>query len=180
VIRLHIFAEGQTEEEFVNSMLVEHLGNFNICTDVRCIETSRDRQRIYRGGSINYAKTKKDIQRWLKEDKNSDARFTTMIDLYALPDDFPKFDATRNIPDPWHRLEGLEQAFQEDIGDDRFIPYLQIFEFEALILSAPSEFRCYFSEYDQEIEKLREMTAKYDTPEAINDGRETAPSKRII
>lgn len=34
MIRLHIIAEGQTEEEFVNSILIEHLLNFNILTDV--------------------------------------------------------------------------------------------------------------------------------------------------
>lgn len=28
MIRLHIIAEGQTEEEFVNSMLTEYLGHF--------------------------------------------------------------------------------------------------------------------------------------------------------
>jgi len=41
VIRLHIIAEGQTEEEFINTILTEHLGYFNISTDVHCITTKR-------------------------------------------------------------------------------------------------------------------------------------------
>jgi hypothetical protein len=37
MIRLHVIAEGQTEEEFVNTVLAEHLGYFNISTSVHCI-----------------------------------------------------------------------------------------------------------------------------------------------
>jgi hypothetical protein len=179
VIRLHIIAEGQTEEAFVNSLLVEHLGNFNISTDVRCIETSRERHRIYRGGLIDYTKAKKDIQRWLKEDKNPDARFTTMFDLYALPDDFPYFENSKNILDSCGRIQQLEKAWQEDINDPRFIAYIQLFEFKTLILSEPEQFTHYFEDR-QKIEQLIAMTKEFEHPELINDGRETAPSKRII
>jgi hypothetical protein len=179
VIRLHIIAEGQTEETFVNYLLVEHLGNFNISTDVRCIETSRDSQRIYRGGLINYTKAKKDIQRWLKEDKNSDARFTTMFDLYGLPEDFPGFENVKNVANSYERIRQLEQAFQEDINDPRFFAYIQLFEFETLILSQPEQFRYYFED-EQKIQQLIAMTKSFVNPELINDSRETAPSKRII
>jgi len=46
MIRLHIIAEGQTEEEFVNTILTEHLGYFNISTDVHRITTKRTRIQI--------------------------------------------------------------------------------------------------------------------------------------
>lgn len=46
MIRLHVVAEGQTEEAFVNSVLADHLGAFDVSTDVRCVETSRDKRRI--------------------------------------------------------------------------------------------------------------------------------------
>ncbi len=52
MIRLHIIVEGQTEEAFVKRVLRDHLGMFNIVTDVRCVETSRNSRRIYRGGVI--------------------------------------------------------------------------------------------------------------------------------
>ena len=67
-IRLHVTAEGQTEERFVKDTLSQHLGWFNISTDVRCVLTSKDKKKSYRGGLVNYAKTKRDILIWLKED----------------------------------------------------------------------------------------------------------------
>ncbi|WP_242049062.1 DUF4276 family protein [Planktothrix sp. FACHB-1365] len=85
MIRLHIIAEGQTEEEFVNTILTEHLGYFNISTDVHRITTKRTRTAVHRGGLVSYQKAKKDIILWLKQDKHPEARFTTMCDLYALP-----------------------------------------------------------------------------------------------
>lgn len=92
MIRLHIIAEGQTEEEFVNTILTEHLGYFNISTDVHCITTKRTKNSVYRGGLVSYGQIKKDIILWLKQDKDSQARFTTMLDLYVLPNDFPGFE----------------------------------------------------------------------------------------
>ena len=40
--RLHITAEGQTEEYFVKNTLTYYLGDYNISTDVRCVLTSKD------------------------------------------------------------------------------------------------------------------------------------------
>jgi len=89
MIRLHIIVEGQTEEAFVKRVLRDYLGHFNIVTDVRCVETSRGSLRIYRGGMIDYGRVRRDVIRWMKEDRNRDACFTTMFDLFRLPRDFP-------------------------------------------------------------------------------------------
>ena len=43
MIRLHIIAEGQTEELFVRNILTDHLGYFNISTDVHCVTTNQRR-----------------------------------------------------------------------------------------------------------------------------------------
>ena len=82
--RLHFVVEGQTEEEFVNSVIRPHLASRAIWADVRCVETGRRRGRIFRGGMLNYAKAKGDVVRWMKEDRQPDAYFTTMFDLYTL------------------------------------------------------------------------------------------------
>jgi hypothetical protein len=52
MIRLHFVVEGQTEEAFVNSVLADHLGCANVFADVRCVETSRQGARIFRGGAL--------------------------------------------------------------------------------------------------------------------------------
>ena len=180
MIRLHIIAEGQTEEEFVNTILTEHLGYFNISTNVHCITTKRTRTKVFRGGLPSYQKIKKDIIFWLRQDKHPEARFTTMCDLYALPNDFPEFEEAQKISDPYERVEQLENALFQDINDSRFIPYIQLHEFEALILSEPIKLEERFPNYQSEVKKLVSLCQSFESPELINDGEQTAPSKRII
>ena len=139
MIRLHIIAEGQTEEEFVKTILAEHLANFNVITDVHCVTTKRTKTQVHRGGLVSYEKAQKDISLWLKQEKGKDVRFTTMFDLYALPNDFPQFDEAKRISDPYQKVEKLETALADNINDYRFIPYIQLHEFEALILTDPSK-----------------------------------------
>ena len=116
MIRLHIVAEGQTEEEFIKSVLTEHLGNFNISTDVHCVTTKRTKKKVYRGGAVSYGKIKKDIMLWLKQDRSQEARFTTMLDLYALPNDCPEFAESQNKSDPYQKVEKIEAALGNEIS----------------------------------------------------------------
>jgi hypothetical protein len=179
MIRLHVIAEGQTEEEFVNTILAEHLGYFDVSTSVHCITTKRTKNKVYRGGLTSYEKVKKDITLWLKQDKSEDARFTTMLDLYALPNDFPRFDEAKKL-EYYQKIEYLENAFFDDINDPRFIPYIQLHEFEALILVQPEKLAERFPEYEQEIQELSNICHSFSSPELINQGATTAPSKRIF
>ena len=179
-IRLNITAEGQTEERFVKQTLSNHLGVFNISTDVRCVLTSKDKRKHHRGGLISYNKAKNDILTWLKEDNNPDARFTSMFDLYSLPTDFPGYEDAQNIIDPYEKIKYLEFAFAKDIHDIRFMPYLQLHEFEALLFSKPEELEIEYFEHKSSIKKLRNIVGEIGNPELINDKYDTAPSKRII
>lgn len=179
-IRLNITAEGQTEEQFVKKTLSNHLGYYKIATDVRCILTSKDRHRKYRGGLLSYSKAKNDILTWMKEDHKPEARFTTMFDLYALPSDFPGFEDSKKINDPYKRIAFLETVFGEDIKDHRFIPYLQLFEFESLLFADPETLGIEYFEYEHAIKKLKEIAEHAGNPELINDNPDSAPSKRII
>lgn len=179
--RLHVLAEGQTEEAFVNQVLAPHLAGHDVVTDVRCVTTRRDRHRldiVHRGGFRDYGKVQRDLRRWMAEDR--DAVFTTMLDLYALPRDFPGFAEAARLPDPYARVRHLEQALAADIGQHRLIPYIQLHEFEALLLSDPAKFDWQYIEHDAAIARLVELASRFPTPELINDGETTAPSKRII
>lgn len=182
--RLHIIAEGQTEEAFVKKTLTEFLGDHNISTDVRCVLTSKDKHRQdikYRGGMINYAKAKNDIIQWLKEEQNNnDVRFSSMFDLYALPNDFPGFCIAKKQVDPYTKVKILEQAFADDINDYRFIPYIQLHEFETLLFTYPQKFEIEYIGNQKGIDILKSIVEEKGNPELINDGVDTAPSKRII
>lgn len=115
----------------------------------------------------------------MKEDQNPDARFTTMFDLYALPRNFPGYEAASQATDPRQRVGDLESALRDDIDDWRFIPYIQLHEFEALLLADPQKLEVQFPGSDDGIRRLVEMASHFKSPELIDDGRDTAPSKRI-
>ncbi len=118
---------------------------------------------------------------WLKEDDNPEARFTTMFDLYALPTDFPKLSHADKITEPYKKVVFLENAMREDIRDHRFIPYLQLHEFESLVLANPRMLELEYFEHESAISELEKLLADHqNNPELIDDGRETAPSKRIL
>lgn len=181
MIRLHVTAEGQTEQFFVKDILVSRLAVFNVFADARCVLTSKDKRsaRKYRGGLLSYEKAKRDIQAWLKEDNHAKCRFTTMFDLYALPDDFPGYAESKKKTDPYERVRVLEDAMSRDINDNRFIPYIQLHEYETLILADPKALDWEYLEHDKPIRNLIAMVGTQN-PELINDGAETAPSKRIL
>jgi len=149
-IRLHIIAEGQTEERFVKDTLSEHLGRYQISTNVRSVYTSKDKNKFYRGGLVSYHKAKKDIQSWLREDANADARFTTMFDLYALPKDFPLYKESKNIMSPYQKVESLENAIRAfDKKKSNVHPILLKAQKEAMLLSQANDLQFQIEEYDR-------------------------------
>lgn len=180
MIRLHVVAEGQTEETFVNRTLAPHLAQFEVYTTVHCVTTSRRRGRLHRGGLPSYARAKRDLELWMKNDRNTDARFSTFFDLYALPSGFPGFEEAQSQSDPYQRVKMLEAALATDLRDHRFVPYFQLHEFEALLLADPRQLESEFIDADEAIQNLIALAAGYKSPELIDDGIDTAPSKRII
>ena len=184
MIRLHITAEGQTEERFVKDCLAWHLAQFNVSADVRLVMTSENSKTniTYRGGFRRhnaYGMVREDITRWLKEDKDPNCYFTTMFDYYALPDDFPGFREAQKLSDKYDQIETIENALQEDIGNRRFIPYIQLHEFETLIFADLQALECVYLEHEEEIKQLV-ANSDGENPELIDNGPQTAPSKRII
>jgi hypothetical protein len=175
--RLHVVCEGKTEAEFVKKTLAPHLCSFNIYADARCVFTNRKLNK--KGGVTCYPQVKDDISRWLKEDQNSDCFFSSMIDLYALPKSFPNYSEALKQLDPYRKIEVLENGFKQDIADQRFIPYIQLHEFEALLLSDPQQLKFEYLENMKGIQELVKMVGSQN-PELINDGENTAPSKRIL
>lgn len=176
-----MIVEGQTEETFVRDTLRPFLAESGVYVNVRRVQTGRDKHNkhvIYRGGLSNYQKLHDDLLRWIKEDSN--AWFSTMIDLYALPDNFPMFEQYRTISDPYEKIEKLETSFADNIDFPRFIPYIQLHEFETLILCNPLKLDEYFMEAERAVRNLQKLCDQYVSPELINEGFETAPSKRII
>jgi hypothetical protein len=183
MIRLHSIVEGQTEEAFFNRALRAHLANFRVYADVQLLSPKRAASRLFKGGWNSYAAAKRHLERWMKQDAGSEVWFTTMFDLYAIPDDFPDLANCKGIQDPFQRVDALESAFSADlrnIGLRHFVPYIQLHEFEALIFANPQKLDSEFLEHRGSIATLVALAAKFASPELINERPTYAPSKRII
>ena len=101
-----------------------------------------------------------------------------MIDLYALHEGFPGAEAAqRHRRNPYRRVEALEEAWANETGDLRFIPHIQLHEYEAYLFTDLSVLSSY---YEGQERRLKRSVGCFNSPEMINDGPHTAPSKRII
>ncbi len=175
--RLQLIVEGQTEQAFAAQVLTPHLAALRVyLSKSQLAAHARKRGRVHRGGLFSYTPFRNDVVRRLKEDKSGDVFLSTMIDLYALPTDFPGMGTAPSDCDPCKRVKHIEKALADDVGDPRFVPHVQLHEFEAILLAAPQFFNRYYDDRAQEIGKLMELS---DSPEQIDDGEDTAPSKRI-
>jgi Domain of unknown function (DUF4276) len=172
--------EGQTEETFVNHVLAPDLGAKRVFITAHRVTTGRKRNHLHRGGISHYAQLKNDLVLWMKQDRGSDARFTTMVDLYRLPDDFPGNDECRRRGDPFLRVRCLEENLQGDINDYRFVPYIQLHEFEALLFSDVSAIGNVFPDQPELADLLARVADAFQSPEHINENPDQSPSARLL
>jgi hypothetical protein len=176
-LRLYITVEGHAEKAFADLALTPHLANYDIEVKPRVVVTNRKLGK--RGGILDFARIEGDLNRLMNQDRHPEARFTTMIDFYALPPEFPGWAEARTKSLPTDRVAVLEESLQSQFGDDRFHPYIQLHEFEALLFCDLGELGRRLSRVEEGIAALQREVA-YLSPEDINEGAHTAPSKRII
>lgn len=181
---LNIIVEGSTEEVFVNDVLVKHFASLGIFVSARKIKTGWDRlnNKPSKGGLLKYVKFRNDVLRWIESDRNQpEFWYTSMIDLYAFPKDdmSPYRESIQGISDHYEKINTLEVAIAKDINHPRFIPYVQLHEFESFLLVNPDKLITMCPNGLTGINRLkREIENK--NPEEINETPQSAPSKRII
>jgi Domain of unknown function (DUF4276) len=184
--RLLVHVEGQTEETFVNELVRPHLlANGFTAVSAKLLGNARLRER--RGGIKPWASVRDDIVRHLLVDTNCFS--TTMIDFYALPATGSKAWPGREMANSLthaSKAQAVEDATAADIAQaldiplqrSRFVPYVVMHEFEALLFSDCNAFangvgRSYLASVFQGIRD------QFNNPEEINDSPATAPSKRV-
>ncbi|MEO5359869.1 MAG: DUF4276 family protein [Nitrospirota bacterium] len=178
---LHVIAEGHSEVAFVNGKLKQHLNNHNIKTTPHCFGCAGQHGGFAKRKGFENAK--QDIFKFIKETfPDKENCFTTMYDLYALPDDFPELDKAKHIHDVYEKVDFLEEKFATAINDTRFIPHIQLHELETIIFADPKVLLVHYKEdiHKKAIDKLINIVEEKDgNPELINDGIETCPTSRI-
>lgn len=180
---IHVLCEGQTEQGFVEEVLRPYLQEQGV-KSVKGILITTNKKKNARGGMLSYNHAVTDIgllRQTKKDDEYARHIFTTMFDLYALPNDFPGYAVAQTIGDPYVRVNSLEADFAKDINDGRFIPYIQLHEFEALLFCGIAHIAKYYPGCDKRCKQLeKDLLDAGGNPELINNGPSTAPSKRII
>jgi hypothetical protein len=174
--RLLILVEGQTEEAFVRDVLTTHLGAFEVHPTAVLLKTKRVKSGgAFRGGVTSAEQVLGDIRRLVGD--SGAAGVTTMLDYYALPDDFPGM-STRPPGDAYARVTHVEQALAEAIDHPRFDAHLVLHEYEAWIFSNPDACSWVFDD-PRVPAQLVGIATTAGGAERIDDGPTTAPSKRL-
>ncbi len=172
-----ILVEGQTEETFVRDVLSPHLEATGIYIIAKLATTKRVKSGShFKGGITSYHRVKNDIIRLLND--SSATRVTTMLDFYGLPKNFPG-RTTMPAGSCFERANHLEKEFKRDISNRRFLPYLSLHEFEALLFVSPEATAKAFPGA-KIADKLQAIRDEFGSPEEIDDNPSTAPSKRIL
>jgi len=167
-----IICEGPTEEVFCRNLLSQYLQN-SCRIEIRLL-----------GGNCNWQRIRDMAEKALKQQKN--ALVTTFFDYYGVKTKkFPNWKETVGInkANVRERIEILENGMLEEIDSNlryRFIPYVQLHEFEALLFNNIEVFdeMFEFEQYDRA--ELLNILDEFPDPEMIDQGTETSPSHRLI
>jgi hypothetical protein len=140
VVRVYVVVEGPTEESFIDKILAPVFWPRDVFLFPRIVGVPG-----HKGGNVKYVRAKKDIVVQLKQDRTSYC--STMFDFYGLGEGFPGTPLPHNLQNI-DKVTRIEQAVRADIVDEipefrpdvRFIPYLQLHEYEGLLFSDPVAF----------------------------------------
>ena len=184
--RLLVHVEGETEESFVNEILTPHLCYRGFSkVSARLIGNARQRDR--RGGIKPWCTVRKDIVNHLQEDRESIA--TTMVDYYGMPKSGPKSWPGRAEAGKYANsmranvvenalASDVRQAIKPDFMSNRFVPFVIMHEFEALLFSNCDRFGHGIGHPNLSA-CFRKIRNAFANPEEIDDSPAGAPSKRI-
>lgn len=176
---VYVVVEGQTEESFISQVLAPVLWPRQVYLIPHLLGP-----RGHQGGNPKYVRVKKDVILQLKQ--YPAAYCSTMLDFYGLGGGFPGTPLPPNLPN-LDKVRHIERSIKADIiaeipdwrPDVRFLPYLQLHEFEGLLFSDPTAFAHGIYEPGL-VASFQAIRTAFPTPEDIDEGPNTAPSKRVI
>lgn len=177
IIEIVALVEGPTEQKFVREIVAPFFSLKSIF--MTPVILSKPGQK---GGDVRFERVKNDIGLHLKQRK--DTYLTLLIDFYGIKGDWPGLDEARTKGTPKQKAEAFNEATRLKVIDlfssyrpeKRFIPYVSMHEFEALLFSRPDILAARLGINET---KVHEILAECGEPENINDSSLTAPSKRL-
>lgn len=172
--RLIIICEGPTEQAFCNNVLYNYFLTRDIQLSAPTIKHSN-------GGIVPWDTLKRQIIKHLNE---GNCTVSMLIDYYRIKDsyNFPGWMESKEKDNIYDKMHFLFEKMSEDIHEElrqRFIPYIQMHEFEGLLFSDISVFPRNFPKAQLQFPQLESAVSQFKTPEEINNGPATAPSERL-
>ncbi|CAN5375704.1 DUF4276 family protein [soil metagenome] len=172
--RVIIICEGPTEVEFCKDVLQPYLFSHNIF-----IETPRINKA---GGIVPWGNLKRQVELHLKSDSTI---VTTFFDFYGMQKKhlFPSWEIAITSANKNETVKVLEEGMLNDLDEKlkaRFIPYIQLHEFEGLLFNNLEVFQDNFEKREADFKAIERIIRSHPNPEMINDNPNTAPSKRLI
>lgn len=175
MMRVLVVVEGTSEELFLRRVLAEHLANRGVyLTAMKVL-----RGHGARGGGSSWQVWRRHLRGLLGREPRTGVAVTTFLDLYRIPDDTPGYVPPSG--DGAVRADQVLQALRSELNDERFIPYIQVHEFESLLFAELMA----LSRIDPDLFEARELnklatSVSHLLPEAIDEGDASAPSKRVL
>ena len=162
----------------MDAILSPHLATFNLGVSAPRIGSSGKK-----GGDVTLTRLRENVRNCLLPDR--DSYCTTFVDFYGIDDDFPGKKKAGKRSSLSDKQGVVCDAFVDKLAQTldegpmrRFIPYVQMHEFEGLLFSDPTQLASALRRQDL-TQNLWAIRDEFPTPEHINDNSVTAPSKRI-
>jgi len=177
-VEVVVLVEGKTEQIFILDLVAPYLAPRGIY--MTPIQISKPGQK---GGDVKFPRVQNDIGMHLKQ--RPDTYLTLFVDYYGINAEWPGLTRAKKEATPAGKAAQVNAATRSkvndlfgDLGSDRrFIPYIAMYEFEALLFSGPGQLAEQLQVPRGNIDKILEQCGE---PESINESQHTAPSKRLV
>ena len=175
---VYLVVEGATEKLFVERILAPYCAMHSVYLHPTLVPKKGEK-----GGDVRFARVKTCVGNFLKQ--RSDTRVGTFFDYYGLKE-WPSLDDVRVVQglstaEVAKRLNDsatveLSREFPALNVADRFVPFMAVHEFEALLFSDASLLA---SSLGIDVALIDETLRVYGSPEAINTHPDKIPSRQI-
>lgn len=175
---VYIVVEGQAEQTFVRDVLAPYMAIRGVYLFPRLIGKPG-----HKGGNIKFDRACNDLRKLLPQ--RPDIYISTMFDFSRIDSNWPGRKHLTNSMTVEQKATVLEQATADEIirlyagynPAQRFIPYIEMHEFEALLFSNTQALS---DGTGIPVSALESVLEECGSPEEINSNPDKTPSKRLV
>lgn len=179
-----VVVEGPCERDFLQSIVAPALGASNVYLSASVIGKAG-----HKGGNVKFERLVTDVENYLSQRK--DLIVSMMIDYFRLDPAWPGMPQLQQRMNSGATLSLQEKADFLNQGtldalrlalpaveniEQRFIPYIQMHEYEALLFSQQDVLATYLGVDERQVAKILQQ---YKTPEHINTNPTKAPAAQL-